>query len=751
MRNKSLFKQFVKYFITYFVCFTVILIFCAAMLLVSYQNLRQNAIANSTSKLSGGMKEMENNVIALKAATQVVNQNQDFNKLCRTTGTLQSRDALIPDEILKQFHSINGFTNGYMQDSLTPYGFILLENNDYLITTEAYSTDYPSYYNNFLSVRLGSRILDAADLKELLFREEKKLTSFLKLDAFTYADGSGRKRTIRDAVLFFANNVAGSGSCFVFVMSPEALYDNMTDHNYGKAGYIRVTKNDKVLFDYNRHNDRKYYVIHKESKALGCNIEVGIQKDMIFRQTKGIRWTLYAYLFIGICGIFAMAFILVHRQYRAVKRVIDEFADRKHTLEETACGNPYSFMQWLAREIKNENRLYQKQIENVVEENNIIILQNLIVHGIVSSKADGILRTAFGQAPDAFCLAVIRMPKIRDRILPAKVLITGFLTGKKKRFLAVLTDEDEITILLPMEGSDRPSASVMETDFLELLEFLRENNAGCTCHIGISTVGIGSDNLQRCYHQAKRMLYGAEGNASFVQCYQIGLDTSGEDVVDLDYLNNFYRLLLDGKEKELTSMLLKLSAYYKRMPIRFSQHRAQVFYSITNVLETAGRKYPQISATIPSFSRSFSIDAFVSVLEDAVIEFCRTLNRYRDDKENHLKNQILSYIHGNYANPGLNLSEVSRDTKAASGFISDLIMDEFHVTFAVYLETCRLEKAKELLAGTDYSNEKIAILTGFGALNSFYRIFRKRTGMTPKAYRDLGHIRTWSDKDESKK
>ena len=56
-------------------------------------------------------------------------------------------------------------------------------------------------------------------------------------------------------------------------------------------------------------------------------------------------------------------------------------------------------------------------------------------------------------------------------------------------------------------------------------------------------------------------------------------------------------------------------------------------------------------------------------------------------------------------------------------------------TFAKYVEDLRVEQAKKLLKETSFSNEKIAEAAGFGSANSFYRVFKKKTGVSPGEFR----------------
>ncbi|HET8773195.1 MAG TPA: AraC family transcriptional regulator [Thermoanaerobaculia bacterium] len=64
---------------------------------------------------------------------------------------------------------------------------------------------------------------------------------------------------------------------------------------------------------------------------------------------------------------------------------------------------------------------------------------------------------------------------------------------------------------------------------------------------------------------------------------------------------------------------------------------------------------------------------------------------------------------------------------------------EFHASAGCclkdYLKTLQIERAKELLHGTRRSTAQIAVDAGFGTVRSFYRAFRRCTGVSPTEYR----------------
>jgi AraC-like DNA-binding protein len=53
-----------------------------------------------------------------------------------------------------------------------------------------------------------------------------------------------------------------------------------------------------------------------------------------------------------------------------------------------------------------------------------------------------------------------------------------------------------------------------------------------------------------------------------------------------------------------------------------------------------------------------------------------------------------------------------------------------------YLKKRQIERAKQLLRTTDWPTPAIAAASGFGT-TTFFRVFRRMTGMTPQTYRRL--------------
>ncbi|MEP5611169.1 MAG: helix-turn-helix domain-containing protein [Cyclobacteriaceae bacterium] len=94
------------------------------------------------------------------------------------------------------------------------------------------------------------------------------------------------------------------------------------------------------------------------------------------------------------------------------------------------------------------------------------------------------------------------------------------------------------------------------------------------------------------------------------------------------------------------------------------------------------------------------------------------------------------------------LQQLSDDLDISRHRISQVINQEMGVTFLDYLNSCRIDKACEKLqmAGNEVVVNRLAIEVGFNNKVSFYRSFRKRTGMSPTDFREKYQIGVTSDR-----
>jgi AraC family transcriptional regulator of adaptative response / methylphosphotriester-DNA alkyltransferase methyltransferase len=85
-----------------------------------------------------------------------------------------------------------------------------------------------------------------------------------------------------------------------------------------------------------------------------------------------------------------------------------------------------------------------------------------------------------------------------------------------------------------------------------------------------------------------------------------------------------------------------------------------------------------------------------------------------------------------------NLTQMVAQLGVSASHLSFIFKQRYKMSPLHYLNEVRLQKAKTLLSETDMPILDVAGEVGYESLSAFYRLFKKYTGMAPKAYRLKG-------------
>ncbi|WP_372661104.1 helix-turn-helix domain-containing protein [Cohnella sp.] len=123
----------------------------------------------------------------------------------------------------------------------------------------------------------------------------------------------------------------------------------------------------------------------------------------------------------------------------------------------------------------------------------------------------------------------------------------------------------------------------------------------------------------------------------------------------------------------------------------------------------------------------------VNVLEH-FIERIREKRNSRD--RNEVIDKVLLYIQQQYNRSDMSLNLLASEFRLSVSYLSKLFKEQKECNFIDYLMDYRMSKAMEMLVGTDEMIRTIAEKVGYSNVNSFVRIFKKISGLTPTEYRE---------------
>lgn len=101
--------------------------------------------------------------------------------------------------------------------------------------------------------------------------------------------------------------------------------------------------------------------------------------------------------------------------------------------------------------------------------------------------------------------------------------------------------------------------------------------------------------------------------------------------------------------------------------------------------------------------------------------------------QSEIVNRAISVISNEYNKP-LDLKKVSMAVGISVPHLRALLKKETGESFITILHKQRVATAKHLLCNSNLSFEEIASAVGYSSLPFFFKVFKRSTGMTPKAY-----------------
>ena len=94
----------------------------------------------------------------------------------------------------------------------------------------------------------------------------------------------------------------------------------------------------------------------------------------------------------------------------------------------------------------------------------------------------------------------------------------------------------------------------------------------------------------------------------------------------------------------------------------------------------------------------------------------------------------VKYIESNYSDSDLYTPQLAEMSGIGETYYRNIFIAVFNMPPAKYIQTYRIDKAKELLVSTTLSLEEIATKVGFANSSYLCKVFKSTTGMTPLAF-----------------
>lgn len=123
--------------------------------------------------------------------------------------------------------------------------------------------------------------------------------------------------------------------------------------------------------------------------------------------------------------------------------------------------------------------------------------------------------------------------------------------------------------------------------------------------------------------------------------------------------------------------------------------------------------------------------AWISI---ALNEFIELVYSSQDSKKLTQISPAINYIDANY-DKSVTLARIAKASHLSGSRLAHIFKEQMGITIIDYLTSVRIERAKQLLLGTDQNCTEICFEVGYNNQSYFTRTFKELVGLTPRQFR----------------
>ncbi|WP_274365042.1 response regulator transcription factor [Paenibacillus thermotolerans] len=297
--------------------------------------------------------------------------------------------------------------------------------------------------------------------------------------------------------------------------------------------------------------------------------------------------------------------------------------------------------------------------------------------------------------------------------------------------IAFQTAEVELFFLIP-----KLSGGELERE-MQALQQLMAKEAGTGITFGLA-IGAGSGTVKERFQQSqeacRRYFFEHEG----IYRYREPSDRSAAGKAEC----NLPGMLLESPDRT-DERLNHIVETWKSCWSAGGKRPAELKEQACRVLSLLFKQSADPYALVEGFDRLYkaeTLEELCALLMEQIAELRRqSLERTDSIHAHNPAAKALEYIRRHYLE-SITLQQVADVVHVSKNYFSILFKKTTGHNFIDYVIELRIQKAKELLSGTDLKIYEVAEQSGFNDVKYFSKLFKKITGYSPMDYRELQHL-----------
>lgn len=391
-------------------------------------------------------------------------------------------------------------------------------------------------------------------------------------------------------------------------------------------------------------------------------------------------------------------------------------------------------------QLQVDYRNFTEHSEDALYENLLLYILNSSFNNLQSLNSAGKgIGVSFSKS--VFCIAsifiddVLILNKLGYTVV-VKSIAVHIPQSIECHFKNLLFNQQIVCILCLERENYEDLIHALEGMLQQLLEL------GVVATIGVSDINEKPSLIGKLYLQSRealeyKMLY---STGRVIEYRQISHITDAETPLP-EMLKAFGEHLSELKIEKAQESFYEMMNYIKTNECTLYTCRyicfdiIQYFKRLSVLLDTAYSHTLDYGFDILEIEHFQTIDDLIELIEQVFQKISDFLNSHKKHQSDQLIEEILQFINENGLKYEFQISSLADQFSMSVQYLRSIFKTHTGQTLSEYVNTLKIEKAKELLVTTNDSLAVIVQKIGKVDVTNFSRAFKKETGLTPGAYR----------------
>ncbi|MGG1514925.1 helix-turn-helix domain-containing protein [Paenibacillus oryzisoli] len=312
--------------------------------------------------------------------------------------------------------------------------------------------------------------------------------------------------------------------------------------------------------------------------------------------------------------------------------------------------------------------------------------------------------------------------------------INIFLSQAYSDTITFQMDKDTVLSLLFSPDDAVGLEEVLE----QLLQVLDVDRDLFFLTVAVSPVYPNSGHLIAAYEYASSMLIQRklDDETQFIRTYRstkgpVHLTVLEEEEFHTRFMSGSEQAVLDWVSRQLHT-LHKREASVEEFK-RFAKEIANLLNKSLMKLNLHREQGELPLSALERLNTFYSVDQYIQWFKQQLSPAMEQVNRKQSDHDP-MTHFILEYL-DQHLDQDITLDIMADKLNITPGYLSTYFKEKTGLNFSDYLNGLRIQRAKELLHNLELKVQEISIKIGYQNVNSFIRMFKRYSGITPGEYR----------------